>query len=75
MNLTSKNDPIKKENAVKAISSHRTIRINFSSYLDEPPPIGREFEPPIGRCWRKRLRFRLRAFADFSFAFCPGGMK
>jgi hypothetical protein len=29
----------------------------------------------IGRCWRKRLRFRLRAFTDFNFAFWPGGMK
>ena len=29
----------------------------------------------IGRCWRNLRRLRLRAFADFSFAFCPGGMK
>lgn len=29
----------------------------------------------IGRCWRKRRRLRLRAFADLSFAFCDGGMK
>ena len=41
--------------------------------LEPEPPPGPD---PIGvRIWRKRLRLRLRAFADLSFAFCPGGIK
>jgi hypothetical protein len=36
---------------------------------------GRDCVEFIGRCCLKRLRFRLRAFTDFNFAFCPGGMK
>jgi hypothetical protein len=65
-----------RERSLEFNSFHALIFCLYNNYLlllegglDPPEPPG-PLELPIGeRIWRKRLRLRLRAFADLSFAF------
>jgi len=75
--LEWKKEKVKKLNGLIARISFSLFHVSTFPYYrpDGADGRGAADEPPIGRCWRKRRRLRLRAFADFSLAFWPGGMK